>query len=130
MKTLAVVAIAVAISTTSANAQITTTFSTPQQATAFGVDPIMRVTSTFRTTVAVTEPQAMPDAKAQETARRALYGMVENECTVLSEALKAECRLSSVSILVPITLNNTAPSNAMSATAIYELKPRGAASAR
>jgi hypothetical protein len=137
MKTLVVAAIAVAFSATSASAQsVTTTFSSPN--TAFGADPVMRVTSTFRTTVAVTEPQANPDAKAQETARRALYGMAESECTALSEIFKAECRLSNVSISIPIVVGNvasntsfaSAPSNSMSATAIYELKPRGVASGR
>jgi hypothetical protein len=136
MKTLAVVAIAVALSATSGSAQITTTFS--QQNTAFGVDPVMRITSTFRTTVAGTEPQGIPGAKEQEIARRALYGMAESECTALSEIFKAECRLSNVSISIPIVVGNvasntsfaSAPSNSMSATAIYELKPRGVASGR
>jgi hypothetical protein len=137
MKTLAVVAIVVALSVTSASAQTVTTFGSPQP-TAFGVDPVMRVTSTFRTTVAVIEPQAIPDAKAQETARRALYGMAESECSALSEIFKAECRLSNVSISIPIVFGNvasntsfaSAPSNSMSATAIYELKPRGVGSGR
>jgi hypothetical protein len=137
MRTLALVAIAVALSATSASAQITTTFGGPQP-TAFGIDPVMRVTSTFRTTIAVTEPQAIPDAKAQEAARRALYGMAESECTSLSEIFKAECRLSSVSVQVPLVVNNVAsnttyanvPSNTMTATATYELKPRGVASGR
>src|SRR6476659_3165654 len=120
MKTLAAVAIAMALSATSASAQITTTFGAAPQSTAFGVDPIMRVTSTFRTTVAVPEPQAIPDAKAQETARRALYGMAESECAALSEIFKAECRLSSVSTLVLLP-TASAPPNTMSATATYEL---------
>jgi hypothetical protein len=137
MKTLAVVAIAEALSATSASAQtVTTTFSSLN--TAFRADPVMRVTSTFRTTVAVTEPQALPDAKAQETARRLLYGMAESECTVLSEIFKTECRLGNVSISIPIVVGNvasntsfaSAPSNSMSATKIYELKPREAASGR
>jgi hypothetical protein len=137
MKTLASVAIAVALSVTSAGAQVTTTFGAPQS-TAFGVDPVMRVTSSFRTTVAVTEPQAIPDANAQEAARRALYGMVESECTALSEIFKAECRLSNVSVQLPVVVNNVAsnttyasvPPNTMSATATYERKPRGVASTR
>ena len=73
------------------------------------------------------EPSVWLDAKAQETARRALYGMAESECTVLSEIFKAECRLGNVSISIPIVVGNvasntSAPSNSMSATAIYELK--------
>ena len=123
MKTLAVAVMAVALSVTSTSAQITTTYSAQQQSTAFGIDPIMRVTSIFRTTVAVAEPQAIPDVKAQETARRALYGMAESECSTLSEIFKAECRLSSVSTLQLLPTANTPP-NTMSATATYELRPR------
>jgi hypothetical protein len=128
MKTLATVAIAVALSAAHANAQTTMTFGSTAPS-AFGAEPIMRVTSTFRTTVALTEPQAIPDAKAQETARRALYGMAESECAALSEIFKAECRLSSVSTVVFVPAAS-APPNTMSATAIYELRPRGAALAR
>jgi hypothetical protein len=134
MKLLTAVPMMVVLVATSVSAQITTTtFGSPPQ-TAFGVDPIMRVTSTFRTTVVVTEPQAIPDAKAQETARRVLYGMAESECTALSEIFKAECRLSNVSVQVPALVGNVASNttyaSTMSATAIYELKPRGVASGR
>ena len=113
---------AVALSTASASAQTTMTFgSTPPSA--FVADPIMRVTSTFRTSVVVTEPQAVPNPNAQETARRALYTMAEGECAALSQIFKAECRLSSVSILFPSVPSNAAPPNSMSATAIYDLRP-------
>jgi hypothetical protein len=74
----------------------------------FGVDPIIRVTTSFRTT-AVTEPQVVPDAKAQETAPRALDGMAESECATLSEIFKAECRLSSLQIIFPLVTPANAP---------------------
>jgi hypothetical protein len=129
MKALATILIAAVLPATSASAQFTITPG-PQQTSAFGVDPIIRVTTSFRTTV-VTEPQAVPDAKAQETAHRALYGMAESECATLSEIFKAECRLSSLQIIYPlVTPANAPPSNAMNATAVYELKPKGSASGR
>ncbi len=129
MNILAAIPMMLTLVATSVNAQTTTTITSVPQISAFGIDPIIRVTSTFRTTVAVAEPQAVPDAKAQETARVALYGMAENECASLSQIFKAECRLSSVSIIPPIVPAN-APPNTMNATAVYELKPRAQASGR
>jgi hypothetical protein len=38
--------------------------------------------------------------KAQETARRALYGIAERECTVLKETLATECRLENINVNV------------------------------
>jgi hypothetical protein len=111
---------------TGANAQATMTINPPFQSNAFGVDPIVRITTTFRTAVAPTDPQAGADAKAQEAARRALYGMAENECAVLSEVFKADCRLNSLSSVAPVVAS---PSNILSATAVYELKPRASATA-
>jgi hypothetical protein len=71
MKVLATILIATALPATSATPQFTITTQGPQQTSAFGVDPIIRVTRSFRTTV-VTDPQLVPDAvKAQETAHRA-----------------------------------------------------------
>jgi hypothetical protein len=72
----------------------------------------------------VTEPLG-GDAKAQEAARRVLYGMADSECTTLSEIFQAECRLSSFAINSPSAapLANTPPANSMTATAVYELKP-------
>ena len=124
MKRLVLLTAAMALSTMAANAQatITTTFGAGQSA-AFGVDPIVRITSTFR--VAVTnEPAAPPtDLKAQEAARRTLYGMAEGECGILSEVFKAECRLGSVSIALGV-IGPNAPMNLMSATVNFELKPK------
>lgn len=38
--------------------------------------------------------------KAQETARRALYGIADKECTVLKETIAAECRLENINVNV------------------------------
>jgi hypothetical protein len=127
-KTLALVLIAAALlSTTNARAQVTMT--TTATASAFGVDPIMRITSVFRTTVAVADPQTVPDERAQDAARRVLYQMGEGECATLSEIFHAECRLSSLNIWTPPLVpsaQNAAQNNAvMTATAVYELRLRG-----
>jgi hypothetical protein len=130
MKTLAAIPFMALFIATSANAQATMTFNNPPPSSAFGVDPMMRITTTFRVGVTSADPQTGPDAKAQEAARRALYGMADSECAVLSEVFKAECRLNSLATVVPFAPANAPPSNVMSATAIYELKPRPSASAR
>jgi len=129
MKSLAAMPMMLALVATSVNAQ-TTIFTPVPQNPAFGIDPIVRVTSTFRAAVTVAEPQAVPDARAQETARVALYRMAENECVTLAQIFKGECRVSSVSILDLIVPANAPPSAAMNATAVYEIKPRGQASGR
>jgi hypothetical protein len=127
MKTLALILIAVVLPATSVSAQISTSL---QQNTASGIDTIVRVTTAFRTTVMITELQMVPDAKAQEAARRALYGMAESECAALSEIFKAECRLSSVSIANPVMPANVPASNILTASAVYELKPSGSVAGR
>jgi hypothetical protein len=130
MKALAMILIAAVLPVASASAQILMNVQGPQQTSASGVDPIIRVTTSFRTTV-VTDPQFVPDAvKAQETARRALYGMADSECATLSEIFKAECRLLSLQINILGNPANAPPSNFMTAIAVYELKPKGSASGR
>ena len=83
-------------------------------------EPVIRVANTFRTAVPASETESMSDAKAQETIRRSLYGMVAGECAVLSEAFKADCRLNSFTVQA---LPAAAPGT-LTATAIYELKPK------
>ncbi len=68
----------------------------------------------------------MPSATAQDTARRLLYNMAANECLVLAEYWKAECRLSSLAVDSLETIGGLAvqpqvPS--LFGTAIYELRP-------
>ena len=121
MKSLAAVAIAVALSATSGSAQVAVTLP-PATNSAFGPDPIMRITTTFRLPVATAETQAMTDVKAAETVRRTLYGMADAECATLSEVFKAECRLNSVTMLSLSLPPNSSPMGMMTATAIYELK--------
>jgi hypothetical protein len=121
MKGLAVTVIAAALAT-SAIAQETTIFPSQPQSTAFGVDPIMRVTSIFRTTMPTVGPQAGADAVAQEAARRELYRAAANECRILSEIFNAECRVSSVTNLISLVPNEATPANQMTATASYELR--------
>jgi hypothetical protein len=132
MKTLS--AILMVLSAATANAQsaepaapgafshIAITTPTP----ASGTDQIIRVTVSFRSAVEVTEPRAVPDAKAQETARRALYDMAVSECAALSEVFKAECRLSSLQILPALVAPANAPlSNpTINASVVYNLKPK------
>ncbi|MGA7804907.1 hypothetical protein, partial [Bradyrhizobium sp.] len=62
------------------------------------------------------DPRDVPSNTAQETARRTLYNMAANECTVLSEFWKAGCRLSSFSVYA---LPEAA---AMFGTAVYDLR--------
>jgi hypothetical protein len=124
MKTLAAILIAVVLPATGVSAQISTSNS------ATGIDSIVRVTTSFRTNVMITELQMVPDAKAQENARRALYGMAESECAALAEIFKAECRLSSLSIVNPIAPTNVPASNILTASAVYELKPNGPGAGR
>ena len=128
MKTSTIAAMAASLLATSASAQFNpyfpyyNPFYGPPQGSAFGVDAITRITSSFRTPI-IADPLGS-DSKAQESARRALYGMAEGECATLSEVFQAECRLSSFTINVPIlaTTTSAAPANSMTATAVYELK--------
>jgi hypothetical protein len=55
-------------------------------------------------------------------ARKAAH-VAEDECAALSEIYKAECHLTSISIstFLPVA-PNSAPPNALSSTAIYELR--------
>jgi hypothetical protein len=125
MKILAFLSMTFVLAATSVNAQVNVT---APQGGAFGIDPTMRVTTTFRVTVVPVETQTISDPKPQETARRTLYGIAEGECAALSEVFKSECRLSALSIVNPVVPNPLAPNLAsatMTATAVYELRPRG-----
>jgi hypothetical protein len=122
MKILATTAIVAALSATNASAQFNPFLPyynyplyVPPPGSAFGADPVMRVTTPFRTAIVVTE----------EAARRTLYGMAEGECAVLSEVFQAECRLSSFTITTPVPTPTATPppASSMVAPAIYELKP-------
>ena len=126
MKILAILPVIFVLAATNVNAQVNVT---APQGGAFGTDPTMRVTTTFRVTVVPVETQTISDPKPQETARRTLYAMAEGECVPLSEVFKSECRLSSLSIFNPVMPNLASVPNLasamMTATAVYELRPRG-----
>jgi len=97
----------------------------PPLASAFGPDPIIQIRTTFRARIeGVADVREVPSATAQDSARRALYTMAANECTVLAEYWKAECRLNSFAVYVPLrsaeAVEREAPS--MFGTAVYELR--------
>ena len=111
-------AMAVFIAATSAAAQVVPT--TPPSPTR--ADAPLRVTSTFRAAADFAPTQLVPDAAAQEKARRALYTMAADECAVLSEIYKSDCHLTSLQIASPL-VPNVPPPNILVATATYELRP-------
>jgi hypothetical protein len=116
--------VAMLLSATSAHAQAPAPQPVPS---AFGVDPIIRVTSVFRAKIeGVTDIRDVPDIKAQEAVRKSLYDMAANECAMLAETLKAECRLSNIVIIAPTTVivGTYGIPPAMTATALYELRPK------
>jgi hypothetical protein len=97
-------------------------------ASAFGPDAIIQITTTFRVRIdGSADPRDVPSTTAQETARRTLYHMAANECLVLAEYWKAECRLNSFAVYVADggaggpDVQSLAPS--MFGTAVFELKP-------
>jgi hypothetical protein len=99
-------------------------------ASAFGPDPIIQITTTFRARIeGSADARDVPSTTAQETARRTLYHMAANECLVLAEYWKAECRLNSFAVYVADgstggpDVQSLAPS--MFGTAVFELKPAG-----
>jgi hypothetical protein len=99
----------------------------PPAPSAFGPDPVIQITTTFRARIeGVTDAREVPSTTAQDSARRTLYNMAANECTVLAEYWKAECRLNSFSVYLPLEspedpgMERGAP--AMFGTAVYELK--------
>jgi hypothetical protein len=97
---------------------------------AFDPDPIIQITTTFRARIeGLADPRAVPSPTAQDTARRAVYNMAANECTVLIEIWRAECRLNSLSVYMAL-VNTGEPGPeppqfpSMIGTAVFELKPR------
>src|SRR3974390_1054990 len=95
---------------------------------AFGPDPVIRITTTFRAQIgALAGPRDVPSPTAQDTARRTLYTMASNECAVLTEFWRAECRLNSLSVYVALvntgTLGPEPPQfPSLIGTAVFELK--------
>jgi len=94
-------------------------------ASAFGPDPIIQITTTFRARVdGSTDPRDVPSPTAQGTARRTLYTMAANECTLLAEFWKGDCRLNSFYVSMEILGPEGRPElPSMLGTAVYELRP-------
>ena len=96
-----------------------------QAASAFGPDQTIQITTTFRARVdGVADTRDVPTPIAQDTARRTLYNMAANECTLLAEYWKADCRLISFAVYLPLPnepdMQPQAPS--MFGTAVYALR--------
>jgi len=86
-----------------ASAQLTSIPDLEPAGSAFGPDPIIQITTTCRVRIeGPADPRDVPKTPAQDTARGILYNMAANECIVLSEFWKAECRLNSFSVYVPV----------------------------
>lgn len=129
MRSLFAVACAALASIAAASAQPLTLPGAEPSASAFGPDPVIQITTTFRARIeGVADTRDVPSITAQDSARRILYNMAANECTVLAEYWKAECRLNSFSVYVPLEdavgpgPEHEVPS--MLGTAVYELKPQ------
>ncbi len=80
------------------------------------------------------DAREVPSTTAQDSARRTLYNMAANECTVLAEYWKAECRLNSFSVYVSLEslvgpgAEREVPS--MYGTAVYELRLQSSGGSR
>jgi hypothetical protein len=126
VKNLPAVIFAALTSATAASAQTAIVPGTAPPPSAFGPDPIIQITTTFRARIeGVADPRDVPSTTAQDTARRLLYNMAANECNVLAEYWKAECRLNSLAVVSSLEMIGgldvpQVPS--MFGTAIYELK--------
>lgn len=120
MKIVSFAAACCFVCTTAAHAQMTMT--TVQQPPSAFAEPIIRVSSTFRTLASSAEGQQIADAKTQETARKELYRMAESECVILTEVYKGECRLGTITINPVFTAPNAPISSVVTATAIFEIR--------
>jgi len=126
MRSLLAVTFAALALVAAASAQPLTMPGAEPTASAFGPDPIIQITTTFRARIeGVTDARDVPSTTAQDSARRTLYNMAANECTVLAEYWKAECRLNSLSVYVALESQegpNEPHVPSMFGTAVYELK--------
>jgi hypothetical protein len=128
VRSLLAVIFAALASFAAASAQTTAVPGTELTASAFGPDQIIQITTTFRARFeGLADPRDVPATTAQDAARRTLYNMAANECMVLAEFWKAECRLSSFAVY--LSYPNAAGSDlqpqvpSMYGTAVYALRP-------
>ena len=124
MKLLLAVAITASMVATASAQPLAVPGSDPA-ASAFGPDPIIQITTTFRARIdGSADPRDVPSPTAQGTARRTLYTMAANECTLLAEFWKADCRLNSFYVTVAMFgSEGLPPIPSMLGTAVYELRP-------
>jgi hypothetical protein len=95
------VLLATLTSMAAASAQMSTFPSMEPPPSALGPDPILQITTTFRARIeGLADARDVPTIAAQDMARRSLYNMAANECSVLAEFWKADCRLSSFYVYV------------------------------
>jgi len=111
--------------TTAAAAQPMAVPGSEAAGSAFGPDPIIQITTTFRARIeGAADPRDVPSPTAQDTARRTLYTMAANECTLLAEFWKADCRLNAFYVSAEIFgPEGRPPLPSMLGTAVYELRP-------
>jgi hypothetical protein len=126
VRSLLAVAFAALTSITAAFAQTTNVPDTAPPS-AFGPDPILQITTTFQARIeGLADPREVPTRTAQDTARRTLYNMAADECTLLAQFWKAECRLSSFTVylgLASIAGPDAQPQvPSMIGTAVYEIR--------
>jgi hypothetical protein len=127
VRILLAVTFAALTSMTAASAQTAAVPGAAPPPSAFGPDPIVQITTTFRARIeGLADPRDVPSTTAQDTARRLLYNMAANECIVLAEYWKAECRLNSLALDTSLEtiggfdVQPQVPS--MFGTAVYELR--------
>jgi hypothetical protein len=126
VRILLAVTFAALTSMTAASAQTAAVPGAAPPPSAYDPD-LIQITTTFRARIeGVADPRDVPSTTAQDTARRLLYNMAANECIVLAEYWKAECRLSSLAVdtsletIGGIDVQPQVPS--MFGTAVYELR--------
>jgi len=127
VKSLLAVILSALTSMTAASAQTTFAPGTQPIAPVFGPEGTIQITTTFRARIeGSADPRDVPTTLAQDAARRTLYNMAANECRVLAEFWKAECRLNSFSVYLSLAdfggpeIRPEIPS--MFGTAVYELR--------
>ncbi len=89
----------------------------------------LQITTTFQAPIAgAADAREVPATTAQDSARRMLYTMAANECAVLSEYWRADCRLRSFYVSGPLSpISGPGPAaSSMYGTAVYELRLRSA----
>ena len=116
-------ALALAVTMSAAAAQT----GAPSEPGAPGPSQPLQITTTFQARIdGAADARDVPASTAQDTARRKLYSMAANECAVLSEYWRADCRLSSFYVSGPLApfSGPAAMVPSIYGTATYELRSR------